>query len=191
MSKSRPIVFPSHQNEQNTENTGRIELSIVLSEERIAVDDDNVCTGPIIADRDILDFVESSKCIIDTDSHNENEMNNTASFCSHVIRNEEHYGNDETALLIIHSTTGPEPPDTYAVSINGPGVDVLDKVLVSLINPPSKREGGGRGRRSDRVEERSRQPGLMSHVECTRFHVRGSLERSHERRVVIRREGSH
>ncbi|GFS52056.1 hypothetical protein TNCV_1104781 [Trichonephila clavipes] len=44
----------------------------------IAVGDDNVCTAPIMADKDILDFVQSSKNTIDADSDDENEMTNAA-----------------------------------------------------------------------------------------------------------------
>ncbi|GFT13594.1 hypothetical protein TNCV_3830681 [Trichonephila clavipes] len=54
-----------------------LDCTIVLSEEFLAVDDDNVCTAPIMAD--ILEFVESSKNIIDADSDDENEMNSAAS----------------------------------------------------------------------------------------------------------------
>ncbi|GFW69469.1 hypothetical protein TNCV_488181 [Trichonephila clavipes] len=54
-----------------------LDFPIVLSEEFIIVDDDNSCAAPIMADKDILEFVQSSKNIIDTDS--ENEMNNAVS----------------------------------------------------------------------------------------------------------------
>ncbi|GFW51014.1 hypothetical protein TNCV_3592961 [Trichonephila clavipes] len=40
-----------------------------------------------MADRDILEFVQSSKNIIDADYDDENEMNKSS--CSHIIRNEE------------------------------------------------------------------------------------------------------
>ncbi|GFW35937.1 SCAN domain-containing protein 3 [Trichonephila clavipes] len=50
-----------------------------LSEKFIAIDDDNVCTTPLTADKDdILEFVHSSKNIIDAHSDDENEMNNAA-----------------------------------------------------------------------------------------------------------------
>ncbi|GFV20045.1 hypothetical protein TNCV_1696631 [Trichonephila clavipes] len=66
-------------NEQNTENTSRIDCPILLSEEFITVNDDNVCVQPqIMADKDILEFVESSKNIVGTDSDDKNEMNNAA-----------------------------------------------------------------------------------------------------------------
>ncbi|GFY36121.1 hypothetical protein TNCV_4844931 [Trichonephila clavipes] len=55
-----------------------LDCSTVSSEESIAVDDDNVCTATIMADKDILEFVQSSKNIIDGDSEDKNEMNNTA-----------------------------------------------------------------------------------------------------------------
>ncbi|GFV84196.1 uncharacterized protein TNCV_3038561 [Trichonephila clavipes] len=55
-------------NEQMPENTSRAGSS---SEELVAVDDDNEF-------EDILEFVQSSKNIIDADSDDENEMNNTA-----------------------------------------------------------------------------------------------------------------
>ncbi|GFT72928.1 hypothetical protein TNCV_1976491 [Trichonephila clavipes] len=37
-----------------------------------------MCTAPIMADQDILEFVQSSKNIIDADSGDQNEMNNSA-----------------------------------------------------------------------------------------------------------------
>ncbi|GFT62368.1 hypothetical protein TNCV_4717471 [Trichonephila clavipes] len=44
-----------------------------------AVEDDNVYTAPIMADKDILEFVQSSKkYFMDADSDDENEMNNVA-----------------------------------------------------------------------------------------------------------------
>ncbi|GFX55163.1 uncharacterized protein TNCV_1156241 [Trichonephila clavipes] len=57
-----------------------LDCCIVSSEEFVTVNDDNVCTVPIIADKDILKFVKSSKNIIEADSGEENEMNKAASF---------------------------------------------------------------------------------------------------------------
>ncbi|GFV68813.1 hypothetical protein TNCV_1626061 [Trichonephila clavipes] len=57
------------------------ELSVLLdcptvsTKEFVAVDDDNVCTEPIVADKDTLEFFQSSKNISDADSDDENEMN--------------------------------------------------------------------------------------------------------------------
>ncbi|GFU13836.1 hypothetical protein TNCV_940271 [Trichonephila clavipes] len=51
---------------------------IVLSQECVALDDDNECTASITADKDNLEFVQSSKNIIDAASDDENEMNNAA-----------------------------------------------------------------------------------------------------------------
>ncbi|GFV29674.1 SCAN domain-containing protein 3 [Trichonephila clavipes] len=48
----------------------------VSSEEFVALYDNNECTTPIMADKDILMFVQSTKNIIDADSDDENEMNN-------------------------------------------------------------------------------------------------------------------
>ncbi|GFU36626.1 hypothetical protein TNCV_802821 [Trichonephila clavipes] len=48
----------------------------VSSEEFDVVDDDNVCTAAIMADKGILEFAQSSKTIINTDSDDEKEMNN-------------------------------------------------------------------------------------------------------------------
>ncbi|GFT33781.1 transposable element Tcb1 transposase [Trichonephila clavipes] len=62
----------------------------VSSEESVTADDDNVCTAPIMADKDILEFVKSSKNIIDADSDDENEMNMQL-LCSRIIRNEQHH----------------------------------------------------------------------------------------------------
>ncbi|GFW39766.1 hypothetical protein TNCV_2419321 [Trichonephila clavipes] len=58
---------------------------IVLSEEFIVIDDDNASTDAIMAHKDILEFIHSSKNIIDADYDDENEMNNTAplSLCPH------------------------------------------------------------------------------------------------------------
>ncbi|GFW59388.1 hypothetical protein TNCV_2911331 [Trichonephila clavipes] len=61
------------RNEQNTENT---RCPTVSSEEFISVDDDNVCTASIMADKDILDFVHCPKNIIDVVIADENEMDN-------------------------------------------------------------------------------------------------------------------
>ncbi|GFU75768.1 hypothetical protein TNCV_1652281 [Trichonephila clavipes] len=55
-----------------------LDCPTVLAEELISVDDDNVCTAPIMADKDILEFVQISKNIIDSDSDEENEMKNEA-----------------------------------------------------------------------------------------------------------------
>ncbi|GFU67133.1 DDE-1 domain-containing protein [Trichonephila clavipes] len=54
-----------------------LDCSILLLEEFIAVDD-NVCTAPIMAGKDILEFVQSSH-IIGADPADEREMNNVAS----------------------------------------------------------------------------------------------------------------
>ncbi|GFU57713.1 hypothetical protein TNCV_3638651 [Trichonephila clavipes] len=40
--------------------------------------DGNVCTALNMTDKDILEFVQSSKNIIDADPDDENEMNNAA-----------------------------------------------------------------------------------------------------------------
>ncbi|GFS74898.1 uncharacterized protein TNCV_1395771 [Trichonephila clavipes] len=58
--------------EQNTE------CSTVSSEELIPENDSNVSTASIMADKDILELVQSSKNIIDVDSDDENKMNNAA-----------------------------------------------------------------------------------------------------------------
>ncbi|GFX76754.1 hypothetical protein TNCV_664611 [Trichonephila clavipes] len=65
----------SSRNEQNTENTSHAGS---LSEEFLAVDDNNVGRVPIITDKDIWEFSQSSKNTIDADSEDKNEMNNAA-----------------------------------------------------------------------------------------------------------------
>ncbi|GFX66742.1 ig-like and fibronectin type-III domain-containing protein 2 [Trichonephila clavipes] len=50
----------------------------VSSEEFVAVDDDNLYTAPIMADKDILEFVQGSNNIFDADSDDEKEMTNAA-----------------------------------------------------------------------------------------------------------------
>ncbi|GFX50059.1 hypothetical protein TNCV_2375481 [Trichonephila clavipes] len=48
----------------------------VSSEEFVAIDDGNVCTTSIMADKDVLEFYQSLENIIDADSEDENKMNN-------------------------------------------------------------------------------------------------------------------
>ncbi|GFW94744.1 hypothetical protein TNCV_4247841 [Trichonephila clavipes] len=61
---------------------------IELSEEFITVHDGKVCLAPVMADKDILELVQSSKNIYDADSVDKNEMNNVASvLTSSEIRN--------------------------------------------------------------------------------------------------------
>ncbi|GFX48989.1 uncharacterized protein TNCV_2797801 [Trichonephila clavipes] len=99
-----------------------LNCSIVLSEEFIAVGDDNVCTAPIMADKDILEFLQSSKNIIDPDSDNENEMNNAAPY-SYIIRNEERH---EKKVRVRY----PMPPNTFRVQTEyGLIKSVVPKVL--------------------------------------------------------------
>ncbi|GFX22218.1 hypothetical protein TNCV_2950641 [Trichonephila clavipes] len=54
-----------------------LDYPIVSSEEFFAGEDDNVCTAPIMTYKVILEFVQSTKNIIDVDSNDENEMNAT------------------------------------------------------------------------------------------------------------------
>ncbi|GFV01555.1 SCAN domain-containing protein 3 [Trichonephila clavipes] len=51
-----------------------LDYPAVSWEEFVAVDDDNVSKSPIITEKDILEFVQSSKNIIDADSTDGNEM---------------------------------------------------------------------------------------------------------------------
>ncbi|GFU57224.1 hypothetical protein TNCV_3634161 [Trichonephila clavipes] len=46
----------------------------VSSEEFVEVNDDNVCTAPIMTDEDISEFVQSSKNTIDAVSDDKKEM---------------------------------------------------------------------------------------------------------------------
>ncbi|GFX68602.1 hypothetical protein TNCV_1800151 [Trichonephila clavipes] len=55
-----------------------LDCPIVSSEEFVAVDDDNVCTGLFMPDKEISEFVHNSKIINDADSDDENELNNAA-----------------------------------------------------------------------------------------------------------------
>ncbi|GFV51892.1 transposable element Tcb1 transposase [Trichonephila clavipes] len=55
-----------------------LNCTTVSSEEFVAVDDDNLRTAPIIADKDILEFVQSSKNIIHSDSDEKKETNDAA-----------------------------------------------------------------------------------------------------------------
>ncbi|GFT21378.1 hypothetical protein TNCV_3816561 [Trichonephila clavipes] len=56
----------------------RSSYPITLSEEFIELDDYKRCYTPIGAGKNILEFVQSSKNIIDADFNDENEMNNAA-----------------------------------------------------------------------------------------------------------------
>ncbi|GFX25432.1 uncharacterized protein TNCV_1424161 [Trichonephila clavipes] len=51
----------------------RLDSPMILSEEFLAVDDDNECTTPMMADKDILEFDQSSKYVIDADSDDGNK----------------------------------------------------------------------------------------------------------------------
>ncbi|GFT26793.1 hypothetical protein TNCV_3709781 [Trichonephila clavipes] len=51
---------------------------IVITEYFAAVDDDNVFTDLNMTSKDILEFVQSSKNIIEVDFYDEKEMNNAA-----------------------------------------------------------------------------------------------------------------
>ncbi|GFU25311.1 hypothetical protein TNCV_1739531 [Trichonephila clavipes] len=56
--------------------------------EEVVTVDNNVCTAPIKADKVILEYVQSSRIIIDADSDGKNEMNNTTPITmSFEIRN--------------------------------------------------------------------------------------------------------
>ncbi|GFV60595.1 endonuclease-reverse transcriptase [Trichonephila clavipes] len=55
-----------------------LDCSTVSSEEFIEVDGDNLCTAPIVTEKDILKFVQCSRNVIDADSDDENEVNNVA-----------------------------------------------------------------------------------------------------------------
>ncbi|GFV95612.1 uncharacterized protein TNCV_4576131 [Trichonephila clavipes] len=60
----------------------------VSSKEFVAKNDDKVCTALIMADKDIWVFVQSSKNIIDADSDDESEINNSTLVpTSSVMRN--------------------------------------------------------------------------------------------------------
>ncbi|GFU55978.1 hypothetical protein TNCV_1557331 [Trichonephila clavipes] len=65
-----------------------LDCPIALLEELITVEDVNVCTAPIMAHKDILEFVQSTKNIVDACFDNENEMNNAVTVpTSSNIRN--------------------------------------------------------------------------------------------------------
>ncbi|GFX22610.1 hypothetical protein TNCV_2993451 [Trichonephila clavipes] len=53
-----------------------LDCSTVSSKEFVVAEDDNVCTAPIRTHKDILEFVQSSKNIVDADSGDENKMDN-------------------------------------------------------------------------------------------------------------------
>ncbi|GFY34321.1 hypothetical protein TNCV_2506241 [Trichonephila clavipes] len=61
--------------------------STVSSEEFVAVNGDNVSIAPIMADKGILEFVQSTKSIIDADSYVQNKMNDAAPPTSFEMRN--------------------------------------------------------------------------------------------------------
>ncbi|GFW39017.1 hypothetical protein TNCV_1830091 [Trichonephila clavipes] len=84
------VLVPTSSEKRNAMKN----CSTVSTEELIAVDDHNVCTSPIMRDKDILEFVQSSKNIIDADSDDEDEINNEAPApTSFEMR--KHHANDE------------------------------------------------------------------------------------------------
>ncbi|GFU93288.1 hypothetical protein TNCV_1860191 [Trichonephila clavipes] len=64
-----------------------LDYATVLPEEFVVVDDDNVYTEAIKADRDILEFIQSSENIMDADSDDEYEVTNASPFGSSDMRN--------------------------------------------------------------------------------------------------------
>ncbi|GFU65789.1 hypothetical protein TNCV_5059231 [Trichonephila clavipes] len=56
---------------------------IALSEEFLEIYDDNARTAPLRADKDISEFVQSSKNVIDADSDSKRKMNKVASVFPH------------------------------------------------------------------------------------------------------------
>ncbi|GFW38078.1 hypothetical protein TNCV_835181 [Trichonephila clavipes] len=69
--------FP-YGNEQNTENTVRIGLSYQIIEEFVTVDGDNVCTAPQLWQTKRVWSLLKTQNIIDANSDDEKEMNNSA-----------------------------------------------------------------------------------------------------------------
>ncbi|GFY35204.1 SCAN domain-containing protein 3 [Trichonephila clavipes] len=67
-----------------------LDCPTVTSKKFVAVDDDNLHTALIITDKDISEFVQSSKNVIDADSEGENEMN-SAALVPTSIRDVEHH----------------------------------------------------------------------------------------------------
>ncbi|GFW72941.1 hypothetical protein TNCV_830641 [Trichonephila clavipes] len=67
---------PTENVRDDQKKSDQEDCPIESSEECVAVNDDNVSTTPIMADKEILEFIESSKNIIDANSDDENEMNN-------------------------------------------------------------------------------------------------------------------
>ncbi|GFV17115.1 hypothetical protein TNCV_3632781 [Trichonephila clavipes] len=51
-----------------------LDCPTVSTKEFVAVDDGNVYTAPVMADKDILQFVQGLKRIVDADSDDENEQ---------------------------------------------------------------------------------------------------------------------
>ncbi|GFV97075.1 hypothetical protein TNCV_3526611 [Trichonephila clavipes] len=79
-----------------------VDRPTILSEEFVEVDDD-VCTAPMMADKDISEFAQSSKIITDEDSDDENEMNNAAPVSTsyemrNIMRNRLGKGEGSTAI---------------------------------------------------------------------------------------------
>ncbi|GFT56487.1 hypothetical protein TNCV_2334461 [Trichonephila clavipes] len=74
------------------------------SEKFVAVDGDTRRITPIMADKDILEFVQSSKNIINADSEDENEMNNAVPIpTSSNMRNDR---KSKCSCLYVHSNGG-------------------------------------------------------------------------------------
>ncbi|GFV38643.1 hypothetical protein TNCV_2731791 [Trichonephila clavipes] len=69
-----------------------LDCPTVSSKELFAVDDYNVCKAPIMADKDILELVQSSKNIIGTDFNDKNEAPVAMSSIMRNIKNMCGYG---------------------------------------------------------------------------------------------------
>ncbi|GFW84731.1 hypothetical protein TNCV_1814611 [Trichonephila clavipes] len=81
-------------------------------EEYVAVDDGKVCTAPIMADKGILEFVQSSSNITDADFEDKNEVNNAARvFTSLKIKNI--MKKRGRALLLSNLPTPPHPANLH------------------------------------------------------------------------------
>ncbi|GFT45897.1 SCAN domain-containing protein 3 [Trichonephila clavipes] len=77
---SFPVADPT-LNEIYEKVSELLDCPNISLEEFVAVDDNDVCTSPITAEKDILEgFFQSSKNITDADSDDENEMNNQLLF---------------------------------------------------------------------------------------------------------------
>ncbi|GFW05898.1 DDE_3 domain-containing protein [Trichonephila clavipes] len=80
------LPWPSCSPDLSPKIRAGLDCPTISLEEFVAVEDEYVCTTPVMVEKDILEFVQSSKNFIHADSDGENELNNAASLSLSVLK---------------------------------------------------------------------------------------------------------